>query len=136
MSEIEDVMSTNLICVTSETTILEAIELLIKHTITGLPVVDEEMKLCGVVSEKDLLILAYCFKTNFYDSSSFSQTIDNFMTKKPVSFNVNDNIDDVCLCLMNNDFRRVPVLSEGKLVGVISRGDLLQLSIPAINHEV
>ena len=102
--------------------------MLIKHDITGLPVVDKNMNLVGVVSEKDLLILLHTLKTKLYDSNETPRTVESVMTTDVTSFDVNDRLSDVCKCLMENDFRRVPVLSDGKLVGIISRKDLLQIA--------
>ena len=126
MSEITSIMSTHLVTVTKKNTILEAIDLLVKHNITGLPVVDRKMRLVGVVSEKDVLTLVYCLKTKTYDSTKMSQTIENVMTTEVTSFDINDRLSDICKCLMESDFRRVPILSDGKLAGIISRKDLLQ----------
>ncbi len=126
MSEITSIMSTHLVTVTKKNTILEAIDLLVKHNITGLPVVDRKMRLVGVVSEKDVLTLVYCLKTKTYDSTKMSQTIENVMTTEVTSFDINDRLSDICKCLMESDFRRVPILSDGKLTGIISRKDLLQ----------
>lgn len=126
MSEITSIMSTHLVTVTKKNTILEAIDLLVKHNITGLPVVDRKMRLVGVVSEKDVLTLVYCLKTKTYDSTKMSQTVENVMTTEVISFDINDRLSDICKCLMESDFRRVPILSDGKLAGIISRKDLLQ----------
>lgn len=126
MSEVASIMSTHLVTVTEKNTVLEAIDLLVKHNITGLPVVDKKMRLVGVVSEKDVLTLVYCLKTKTYDSKKMSQTVGNVMTTDVVSFDVNDRLSDICKCLMESDFRRVPILSDGKLAGIISRKDLLQ----------
>ena len=126
MSEISNIMSTDLVTVTRKNTILEAINLLVKHNVTGLPVVDKKMRLIGVVSEKDLLIMLHTLKTRSYDSNKTPRTVESVMSTDVTSFDVNDRLSDVCKCLMENDFRRVPILSDGKLVGIVSRKDLLQ----------
>ena len=125
MSEITDVMSTDVITINPKTTIAEAVEILLKHSITGVPVVDTKKKLLGIVSEKDLLKLIYEFKSKSYDSNNRLETVESIMTKDVVSFDENDLLIDVCKCLMEGNFRRVPILSGGKVVGIISRPDLL-----------
>jgi len=55
VSEISDIMSTNVVTVVPDTTILEATNVLTKHDITGLPVVDRKKRLLGIISRKDLL---------------------------------------------------------------------------------
>ena len=125
MSEISDIMSTNVVTVGPDTTILEATNVLTRHDITGLPVVDRKKRLLGIVSEKDLLRLAYGLKTHTYASDDSPKTVEDVMTKEVVAFDEEDLLSDVIKCLMDGDFRRVPILSGGKLVGIISRRDLL-----------
>ena len=125
MSEITDVMSTDVITINPNTTITEAIEVLLKHSITGVPVVDKKKGLLGIVSEKDLLKFVYELKSKSYDSNNRMETVESIMTKGVVSFDENDSLIDVCKCLMEGNFRRVPILSRSKVVGIISRPDLL-----------
>jgi len=47
------------------------------------------------------------------------------MTKDPVCFNAEDSLIDIAECFIENNFRRVPIIAEGKLVGVISRKDII-----------
>ena len=125
MSEISDIMSTNVVTVSPDTTILEATNILVKHNITGLPVVDKKNRLLGIVSEKDLLRLTYGLKTRSYASNDSPKTVQEVMTKEIVTFDEDDSLSDIIKCLMENNFRRVPILSGDKLVGIISRKDLL-----------
>ncbi len=125
MSEISDLMSTDVVTVGPDTTILEATNILVKHDITGLPVVDKKNRLLGIVSEKDLLRLTYGLKTRSYASNDSPKTVQEVMTKEIVTFDEDDSLSDIIKCLMENNFRRVPILSGDKLVGIISRKDLL-----------
>ncbi len=125
MSEISDLMSTNVVTASPDTTILEATNILVKHNISGLPVVDKKKKLLGIVSEKDLLRLTYGLKTRSYTSNDSPKTVQEVMTKEIVTFDEDDRLNDIIKCLMDNNFRRVPILSGDKLVGIISRKDLL-----------
>ncbi len=115
---VQDAMTIGLLTTTLGSPILEAAETLVAHKITGLPVVDDSMRLLGILSEKDVLRLL--------DSApSRAWLVRDVMTPDVVSFNVDDDLFDVCECLANNDFRRVPVLDRGRLVGIISRADLI-----------
>ncbi len=127
MTELVEIMSVDVIAITEETTIPEAVGLLVKHNITGLPVVDEKMRPIGIVSEKDLLKLVHSFQVREYDSSNPFNTIQAVMSKDVVTFDINDSISDVCICLMESKFRRVPILKDGRIVGIISRKDLLEI---------
>lgn len=113
-----DIMKCGLLTVKRDTPISEAMECLVTHNVSGLPVVDDYMNLVGVISEKDMLKLLcnpLCSPGNTED----------FMTKEVVSFSYDDSLFDVCDCLINNNFRRVPILNQGKLVGIISRTDIM-----------
>ena len=55
-----------------------------------------------------------------------NKTVNDFMTQPAVHFDENESLPDVCDCLMNNFFRRVPVTSKGKVVGIVSRVDILE----------
>lgn len=115
---VQDAMTIGLLTTTLGAPILEAAEILVAHRITGLPVVDDSMRLLGILSEKDVLRLL--------DSApSRAWQVRDVMTPDIVSFNLDDDLFDVCGCLANNDFRRVPVLDRGRLVGIISRADLI-----------
>jgi len=113
-----DVMKCGLLTVRRETPIYEAMEIIATRSITGLPVVDDCMNLVGIVSEKDMLKL-------LYDPNVKAGKTEDFMTEEVVSFNHNADLSDVCDCLINNRFRRVPILDQGKVVGIISRADVI-----------
>ena len=119
MAKVKHVMTTSLVTVTRNTPVSEATELLMKNNITGMPVVEEDMTLVGVITEKDVLRL-------FYSSGqTTNRTVSDFMTTPAVHFDQDEDLQDVCTCLMKSFFRRVPVTSNGKVVGIISRRDVL-----------
>lgn len=114
----KDVMKCGLLTIRPQTPIYEAMEILATKNITGLPVVDDHMNLVGIVSEKDMLKL-------LYDPKVKPGKAKDFMTEEVVSFNQDDSLLDICDCLINNHFRRVPILNQGKVVGIISRADII-----------
>lgn len=119
MAKIKHIMTTEVVTVGTETPISQATELLMSRNITGMPVVEEDMTLVGVITEKDVLNL-------FYSSgNATNRTVRDFMTTPAVHFDENEDIREVCHCLMDNFFRRVPVTSDGKVVGVVTRRDVL-----------
>ncbi len=119
MLKAKDIMTENVVSVKKDTPIYEALELLSKYNITGIPVVREDMILVGVLSEKDVLRLFYAHE------DEEEGTVNDFMTQPAVHFDEKESLLDICDCLTNNYFRRVPVTSEGKLVGIISRKDII-----------
>jgi acetoin utilization protein AcuB len=122
-------MSTDVVTVSPDTTILGAAKVLVKQNITGLPVVDKENRLLGIVSEKDLLTLIYSLTTKSYASNDSPKTVEEVMAKDVVTFDKDDPVNDVIGCLMDSNFRRVPILSGDKLVGIVSRKDLLACNL-------
>lgn len=112
------VMTCGLLTVRRNSPVYIAMELIANGNITGLPVVDDFLKLVGIVSEKDLL------KT-LCDPNAKPGLVQDYMTRDIVSFDFDDSLFEVCHCLINNNFRRVPVLDKGRLSGIISRRDII-----------
>ena len=121
MLKAKEIMTTDVVSVTKETPIYEAMELLINNEVTGMPVVDDDMTLVGVISEKDCLRLFYA------DEEEKNKTVQHFMSQPAVHYKENDSLKTVCDFMMINYFRRVPVTSKnGKLVGILSRPDVIK----------
>jgi len=121
MLKAKDIMTTNVVSVTKETPIYEAMELLIENEITGMPVVDDEMNLIGVITEKD------CLRLFYGDEEEKNKTVRHFMTQPAVHYNENDSLRTICDFMMINYFRRIPVTTKkGKVVGILSRPDVIK----------
>lgn len=118
MFEAKTIMKTDLVIVNRQTEIYEAIKIMVENNITGLPVVNDDMTLAGIISEKDVLKLLY----NIEDKPGH---VENFMTKQVVAFNHDDSLIDIAESFINNHFRRVPILENGKIAGIISRKDMI-----------
>lgn len=119
MQKAKDIMKTDLITASANTDIHDAMKTLIANNITGLPVVDDGGQLIGMISEKDMLKLLY----EFEDAET---SVSNYMTTEVVSFEAEDSLEDIAGAFKSNSFRRVPILSGGKLVGIISRRDIIR----------
>jgi len=113
-----DVMRENVITVGAEASLHDAIELLMQHKISGLPVVDAKQRVIGVITEKDMVKL-------LYEPRGKLKKVGDLMVQKVVSFEVDTPLVEICDCLMSESFRRVPIVDNGKLVGLISRADLM-----------
>lgn len=115
-----DYMTKNVVSVKKDTPIYDALEIMRKNDITGIPVIEDDMTLVGIITEKDVLKLFYA------NDKDQNKTVDSFMTQPAVSFAVDESLESVCNFLMEKYFRRVPVVSpKGKLVGIISRPDII-----------
>ncbi len=124
MPTAEEFMTKKVVSVKKNTPIYEALELLRTNDITGMPVIEDDTTLVGVITEKDVLGLFYS------EGNDQNKTVDFFMTRPAVSFGVDETLESVCDFLMVKYFRRVPVVStKGKLVGIISRPDIIDYII-------
>lgn len=116
----KDLMTANVICVKKDTSVFEAMELMAKNNIAGVPVVEDDMTLVGILTEKDVLKL-------FYECERIENSVaGDYMSHPVVHFEENETLFDICDCLITNEFRRVPVTSNGKVVGIVSRPDIIQ----------
>lgn len=125
----KDIMTRKVLCITQDTPVVDAIRLLVKNHITGVPVVEADMTLLGILSEQDVLRL---FHT--YDDEK-DRTVYDFMTHPAIHFEEDEPLLDVCFCLRDNSIRRVPVTSNGKVVGVISRADILKCIVELCDDD-
>lgn len=113
------IMTSSVVAVTAETDIYEAIRTMVANDVTGLPVVVEDGTLVGVVTEKDVLSLLY----NVEDHPG---RVQDFMTSDVVAFEQDADVLAIAERLGDKDFRRVPILDNGKLVGIVSRKDIIR----------
>jgi CBS domain-containing protein len=117
----KDIMSTKMITVGKDVSIFEAAEMLVEYRITGIPVVDDENNLIGILSEYDILRLLKEAAPNQ------EKTVEDLMTKKVSSFEVDTPMVKIWEFFIDNPTkRRVPITRNGKLVGLLSRGDIVR----------
>ncbi len=116
-----DIMTTDVITVTLHTKLDETVRLLLEHGISGVPVVDDEKNIVGIISEFALLSLAY-------EPSASDECVVNYMSRRVITVEENTLISDVADLFIQNRVRRVPVTINDGLCGIISRRDLLRAS--------
>lgn len=137
-----DVMTTKVISIRPDATLSEMIKLMLDHRISGLPVVSEDGKLVGVVTEGDCLRRAETgteVKRSFWrDLLTGSETLANeyirthgrkvseVMTCDPISVSPDTELSEVIHIMEKNRIKRVPVVKDGAVVGILSRANLLQ----------
>lgn len=120
MLRAKNIMVKEVITVTRDTPIFEALELMAENGVSGIPVVEYDMTLVGILTEKDVLRLFYTHEDHK------NETVNSFMSQPVVHVDENESLSEVCACLMNYFLRRVPITSKGKVVGIISRPDLIK----------
>ena len=111
-------MSRNLVVVHSDDPLTDAALLLVEHKISGLPVVDDDMILVGIVTEKDVLKLLIEVDSD--------KRVGDYMTTDVKSFDESSSVHDICAHLFLHNIKRVPIVMDGKLVGIVSRRDVIR----------
>ncbi|XP_010263469.1 PREDICTED: CBS domain-containing protein CBSX1, chloroplastic-like isoform X2 [Nelumbo nucifera] len=137
----------NLHVVKPNTTVDEALEILVENRVTGFPVIDDDWKLVGLVSDYDLLALDSISGSGRADTSMFPEVdstwktfneiqkllsktngkvVGDVMTPAPLVVYESTNLEDAARLLLETKYRRLPVVdSDGKLVGIITRGNVV-----------
>ncbi|KAL4581183.1 hypothetical protein LXL04_017393 [Taraxacum kok-saghyz] len=140
-----------LLVVETTTTVDQALEILVDKRITGFPVVDADWNLVGVVSDYDLLALDSISGVNHCDTSLFpdvdsswttfneiqkllgktdGKVVGDLMTPTPLVVHDTTNLEEAVRLLLETKYRRLPVVDDnGKLVGLITRGDVVRAAL-------
>ncbi len=124
LPKISDYMDRVVPTLRSDTHILEAVDFLLKHKITGAPVVDTGEKLVGIITETDLLKL---ITEGIHGEPPTEETVAEYMTTDVITVSPDVDIYYVAGMFLTNKFRRLPVVDEGRIVGAITRFDLLRV---------
>jgi len=119
------IMTTNVVTVHENATIRQAVETLLEHRISGLPVVDAEGQLVGIITEYQLV--QALFRPEVSD-----EPVGQFMTTEVITVEEDSLLFQVANLLIRNRMRRLPVVRDGRVVGGIARRDLLRY---LIEHE-
>lgn len=125
--KVSDFMTKDLITFKAEQSIEDVVNILIKHKISGGPVVNDKNELIGIISEGD------CIK-QISDSQYYNMPMENNSIEKHMATNVetidgNLNVFDAAKQFLDSKRRRFPIVEEGKLVGQISQKDILKAAM-------
>ena len=114
-----DIMTDKVITVKKDLVVTEAIALLLRWHISALPVVDDEGKMIGIISEIDLVNLAF-------DGNAADTTVEDVMITNIIYFGPHTELADLVRTFSKKHLRRVPIIDKGKVVGIVSRRDILR----------
>lgn len=148
---IEDIMNKDVLTLKPSDTISDAVKLFSKNKIGGAPVVDENNNLLGILSEIDIIKtlktkttrLSMIFPSShslgltFQESIVFKEIQDAFdeishmevkdiMTTDVITAELNHIVEEVAPTLLKEDVKRVPIIKDGKVVGIITRRDIIR----------
>ncbi len=119
---IADYMTKNLMTVKQDADVLATIKQLLNHKITCAPVLDQSGKIVGMFSEKDSMKVVLDSAYN----QGMSGKVADFMNKNVISVNAESSIVDLADKFQDSSVRSFPVYEETKLVGIVSRTDVLR----------
>ena len=103
-----------------EQTLREALALLAQHSIGAVLVTDAAGALVGILSERDIV------REAVRNEKFFERAVSSIMTKNVITGQPNDDVNAAAITMTNKRFRHLPVLDAGKIVGVISLGDIVK----------
>ena len=145
-----DIMTTEVISVSPTTTVMDIAKLLLQHGISAVPVVDDRGRPIGVVSEGDLMRREEtgtagrapwwlrAITSNVDSAKEFTKmhglTARDVMTREVVQVSEDAPLGEIAMLLEKHGIKRVPVVRDGKMVGIVSRANLLRaltLAVPA-----
>jgi CBS domain-containing protein len=122
--------SRELITVGKETSLKQAMERLIKHKISCLPVTDEDDKVVGIISDKDIFRRVYDTDCKFQ-----TLTVGDCMTTEVIIGLPDDQLSYIAGVMTENRIRHVPVVDRSGIVGLISVGDIVKTQMENIKIE-
>ena len=137
---IEEVMTRDVITVGPTTPIHKAAQVMVQHGVSGLPVVDDDGRLVGMISEGDLIVRQKrrgerpWWRRFFEDAEQLAHeyqratgtTVGEVMSRPVISISPAWGIEMVATILQNKGIRRLPVVQDGQIVGIVSRADLIK----------
>jgi CBS-domain-containing membrane protein len=136
---VRDVMTSTVVTIKRDADLHEAARLLSENKISGMPVVDDNNRVIGVVSEADILILAGMKKEHTFKdilrnilgepvpARKGGNKVKDVMGFPPITSKADDDIGEVAKILDDRRIKRLPVVDdEGKLIGIISRADIVK----------
>jgi len=137
---VQDLMVKDVVTIKRGADLHEAARVLSEHRISGMPVVDDDNRVIGVISEADLLVLAGLRKEHTFKDvlrnilgepiptrSKTGSKVENVMSFPPITSKADDTVGDVAQILDERRIKRLPVVdNDGRLLGIISRADIVR----------
>jgi CBS domain-containing protein len=126
-----ELLTRDVISISENKTIYNAIKLLAKNNIGAIPVLDNNMELCGIISERDIIReISKNLSVNFKKSY-----IKSIMTSKVITINKNFKSEDIMDIMSKNKIRHIPIVENKLLIGIVSIGDVVKRLLEKFNLE-
>ena len=115
---VKEIMTREAVSITPKYSIRESVDLMLEKGIGSLPIVDKEDKLVGIVTERDFALALAGSLTN--------ETVGDIMIKDVITTTPGTPIESCSKIMVRNNLRRIPVVEEGKLIGIVTSTDILR----------
>ena len=119
--EIEKIMTAKTVCVDRSETVSAAARLMSRYNVGALPVTDERGRLCGMLTDRDVALR--CVAAG---KDADKVLVRSIMTNAPCSLRPGQSCKEAVRAMIQNRVRRLPVTEQGRVVGMVSLGDLTQ----------
>lgn len=119
MLKARDIMTKEIIFTHPEEDLETVIRMLLENKISGMPVCEGDRKIVGMISEVD--IINFMFSGHMHNSK-----VKEAMSKNVISYPPDADIDTISLCMVEKKIRRVPVVENNKILGIISRRSIIK----------
>ena len=128
---ISQLLTRNLVSVNENKTTYNAIKLLTTNNIGALPVLNDNMELSGIISERDIIReISNNLSVNFKKSN-----IKSIMTSKVLTINKNTKSETIMDIMSKNKIRHIPIVENKLLIGIVSIGDVVKRLLEKFNLE-
>lgn len=124
---VKDYMTRSLITFNKDQSVAEVMEALMKYKISGAPVVNERNELLGVICDGDCML--QISESRYYNMPIGDLMVEKYMDSNPQTIDKNASIFDCAMLFYKHGARRFPIIEEGKLIGQISRKDILNAAL-------
>ncbi|MCM3637119.1 acetoin utilization AcuB family protein [Sporosarcina luteola] len=122
---IEEIMKRDVSSLSPEHTVSDALTIMQKKKIRHLPIVSDDKGLVGIVTDRDLKEVVPSLYSDSRDASVYNIPLSEIMTKNPISGHPMDFVEEAAIIFYDNQIGCLPIVSGGKLVGIITETDLL-----------
>ena len=124
---VRDCMSQSMILFKKEQSIIEVVDMLIKFRISGGPVVDDQKRVIGVISEGDCV--KQISESRYYNMPMEDISVEKYMSREVETMSPDLNLFDAANTFLKSKRRRFPVVEDGKIVGIVSQKDILRTAL-------
>ena len=123
-------MSKSLITLRPNMDVLQAVHLLVEHKISGAPVLDDHGNIVGMLTERDCMEVV--LKASYH--GELGGQVEQYMSRVVRTVDVDSSLLDLAQMFVNSPYRRYPVMDGNRLVGIISRRDMLR-AVQDLAHQ-